>query len=179
MEPIEWRPVVGYEGIYRVSNTGLVQRIAPGKGTSVGRTLKGTVGAGGYRRHHLYRDRVRKTETVHRIVALAFLGEPPPGKNIVCHYDGNPANNHVSNLRWGDQRLNHADSERHGTATKPKGLRQSRCKNGHEMTPDNTYAWRSLRKCRKCHAARTLAYYHERKGTAPASSGEKPHGRAV
>lgn len=157
MEPTEWRPVVGFEGIYRVSNTGIVQRIAPGKSTSPGRTLKGAIGDRGYLLYTLCRDGSRKTSKGHRIVALAFLGEPPVGKNMVCHYDGDPSNNHVSNLRWGNHQLNHADSERHGTAAKVKGSRQSHCKRGHEMTPENSYEWRSKRRCRKCRVAWKLA----------------------
>ena len=40
------------------------------------------------------------TETVHRIVAKAFLGEPPSDKHIVDHVDTNRQNNRPSNLRW-------------------------------------------------------------------------------
>lgn len=37
---------------------------------------------------------------MHRLVAYAFLGDPPSSKHEVDHIDGNPANNEVSNLRW-------------------------------------------------------------------------------
>ena len=40
------------------------------------------------------------TETVHRIVAKAFLGEPPSDKYIVDHIDTNRQNNRPTNLRW-------------------------------------------------------------------------------
>jgi len=52
----------------------------------------------------------------HRMVALAWLGDPPDGKTMVCHSDGNPRNNHASNLYWGDQFDNMADRTRHGNS---------------------------------------------------------------
>lgn len=52
----------------------------------------------------------------HRAVALAWIGDPPEGKNFVCHRDGNPANNEVSNLYWGDQFDNMADMVTHGNS---------------------------------------------------------------
>lgn len=39
-------------------------------------------------------------EAVHRIVATAFLGEPPTEKHIVDHIDTNKQNNRPENLRW-------------------------------------------------------------------------------
>lgn len=41
-----------------------------------------------------------KTFKVHRVVALAWLGIPPKGKNQINHIDGNPLNNHYTNLEW-------------------------------------------------------------------------------
>jgi hypothetical protein len=48
---------------------------------------------------------------VHRIVLLAFAGPCPPGM-VACHNDGNPGNNHASNLRWDSQKANVADMKR-------------------------------------------------------------------
>lgn len=52
----------------------------------------------------------RITKKVHRLVTFAFLGEPPEGKTDVNHIDGNPKNNHVSNLEWcnDSENLKHA-----------------------------------------------------------------------
>jgi hypothetical protein len=55
-----------------------------------------------------------KVMTVHRLVALTFLGEPPSGKNNVCHKDGDQQNNNVSNLYWGTIKENVADAVKHG-----------------------------------------------------------------
>lgn len=40
------------------------------------------------------------SEVVHRIVAYAFLGEPPTNQHVVDHIDTNRQNNRPENLRW-------------------------------------------------------------------------------
>jgi hypothetical protein len=40
------------------------------------------------------------TEVVHRIVATAFLGDPPSKSHVVDHIDTNRLNNRPENLRW-------------------------------------------------------------------------------
>jgi hypothetical protein len=54
---------------------------------------------------------------VHRLVALAFIGQPSP-RNHARHLDGNPANNTLGNLAWGTPKQNKADSRGHGTLAK-------------------------------------------------------------
>lgn len=51
---------------------------------------------------------------IHALVLTAFVGPKPEGMEC-CHIDGNPLNNHVSNLRWGTHSDNMQDSIRHGT----------------------------------------------------------------
>jgi hypothetical protein len=51
---------------------------------------------------------------VHRLVATQFIPNPF-GHKWVAHNDGNPKNNHVSNLRWDTAAANHADKRRHNT----------------------------------------------------------------
>lgn len=53
-------------------------------------------------------------ELVHRLVLAAFDRAPKEGEQG-CHIDGDPANNALWNLRWGDQSSNWQDSKRHGT----------------------------------------------------------------
>ena len=43
---------------------------------------------------------VFSSEAVHRIVATAFLGEPPTKQHVVDHIDTNRQNNRPENLRW-------------------------------------------------------------------------------
>jgi HNH endonuclease len=51
----------------------------------------------------------------HRLVAFAFLGEPPSPKHEVAHNDGVPWHNHYTNLRWDTPRGNYCDRYIHGT----------------------------------------------------------------
>ncbi|MGN6564230.1 MAG: HNH endonuclease signature motif containing protein [Thermomicrobiales bacterium] len=39
---------------------------------------------------------------------------------------------------------------------------QTHCKNGHELTPENTYLWRGVRYCRTCRRERKHALYHRK-----------------
>lgn len=57
------------------------------------------------------------TRFVHRLVLEAFVG-PPPGGMACCHGDGNAANNHLANLRWGSPKANSEDMVRHGRSTR-------------------------------------------------------------
>ena len=87
----EWRPVVGYEGRYEVSNLGRVRRI---------KIIEPVKKKHGYMQVSLEdRNRVRKSFRLHRIVATAFIPNPD-NKPQVNHKDENPENNQVDNLEW-------------------------------------------------------------------------------
>lgn len=104
--PEEWRPVVGYEGLYEVSNMGRVRSLDRKlKGpcgtveTHRGQVLKEQALKNGYREVHVCRDGKRKHRTVHSLVAEAFLGERPD-KHDILHLDGDRSNNAANNLRY-------------------------------------------------------------------------------
>ena len=46
--------------------------------------------------------------SVHRLIALAWVGEPPSDAHVVMHLDDNPAHNAASNLAYGLPRDNSA-----------------------------------------------------------------------
>ena len=114
-----WLPVVGYEGLYEVSDQGRVrslERTAKVKGghrTVPPRTLA-LARRGGYRMATLSRDGKQSCASVHRLVAAAFLGPCPLGM-IVLHGELGSANNSLANLRYGTQAENMADKYRDGT----------------------------------------------------------------
>lgn len=122
--PESWKPVVGYEGLYEVSDHGRVR--------SLNRTVQTTRGPWRYRGKEiaLCEDRKRylwvslyrpgaspKVGKAHRLVAEAFIGPCPPG-NILCHSDGDVQNNHVRNLRWDTPQSNSADMIAAGNSTR-------------------------------------------------------------
>lgn len=106
----EWRPITGYEESHEVSNFGNVRSIdrvietnsrwgTRRKEKRKGRQLSSFMNKDGYPCVHIKRDRRQKEFKIHRIVALAFLGEPGEGMEV-NHIDGDKTNNHVSNLEW-------------------------------------------------------------------------------
>jgi hypothetical protein len=118
----EWRPVVGYEGRYEVSDLGNVRSLSRIETRSDGRTfqhpggpLKPSVAKqSGHVRVNLRKDGKSKTAWVHQLVASTFIGERPAGQEV-CHNDGIPSNNGAANLKWGTRNENIEDRRRHGT----------------------------------------------------------------
>lgn len=88
-----WKDVVGFEG-YKVSNYGKVKTVKFGRDSILHTSL-----ARGYPHVTLYKNGIKNTKSVHRIVAEAFI---PNTNNLpqVDHIDGNRANAALSNLRW-------------------------------------------------------------------------------
>lgn len=67
-----------------------------------------------YKRYVLYKNGKAFGRLAHRLVLEAFVGSCPDG--MECrHLDGNPQNNHVSNLKWGTHVVNEQDKKIHGT----------------------------------------------------------------
>jgi plasmid maintenance system antidote protein VapI len=90
----QWRDVVGYEGLYQVSNHGRVMDVIDN------RLLLGHLSAGGYHVVHFKgAANQRRSHLVHLLVARAFIGECPDGMEI-DHIDTVKSNNHVSNLEY-------------------------------------------------------------------------------
>ena len=109
---IEWRGIVGFEGLYEVSNCGEVKsldRMEMCKGKPrkrIGRILnisrnKKT----NYNMVFLRKDGVTYPKLVHRLVAEAFIPNPDNKPNV-DHIDTDPNNNCVDNLRWVTQHEN-------------------------------------------------------------------------
>ncbi|HDS4910797.1 TPA: HNH endonuclease [Klebsiella oxytoca] len=65
----------------------------------VGRFLTPETTKNGYQRVTLCRHGKTKRFQLHRLVALTYLPNPY-NLPVVNHKDGNPQNNHVSNLEW-------------------------------------------------------------------------------
>ena len=95
MDNIIWKPVVGYEGLYEVSNTGLVRSLNKLKG----RILTPIKKKNGYLSICLYKNSKQVTKLIHRMVAEAFIPNPD-NLEMVNHKDEDRTNNNVDNLEW-------------------------------------------------------------------------------
>jgi hypothetical protein len=100
-----WLPVVGFEGLYEVSDFGRVRSLDKefntgfGKVAKKGRIMRLKLEKTGYPRVKLCKNGTSKHCNVHRLVAEAFLPNPE-NKRTVNHKDSNRANNLLSNLEW-------------------------------------------------------------------------------
>lgn len=155
----EWRPAAGFPD-YEVSSHGRVRGIdrrVPWRGTLrliEGRVLKTRLKDGyvhvGLRVNHSATSNIR----IHRLVAATFIGPCPEGMEVL-HINGVRDDNRIENLRYGTRQENVMDTIRHG---RHPWAGRSHCRNGHEYTPENTWARfdgpRPKRRCRTCaHAA--------------------------
>ena len=118
-----WKDVVGYEGIYKVSNKGniySVERIAQGRKCG-GIILKPICDKDGYLIVSLYKNGGTKNKKIHRLVTEAFIPNP---NNLpqVNHRDEVKDNNNVSNLEWCTSKQNN----NHGTRTERIAQKTSR-----------------------------------------------------
>lgn len=106
----EWRPVPGYEGLYEVSNDGMVKSLEKYTQGRKHRLLPERI-MKQWRNQFVYfivaltKDRKTSYKRVHRLVAQAFIPNIE-GKPYINHIDGNPGNNNVDNLEWCTQSEN-------------------------------------------------------------------------
>ena len=88
-----WKDVPGYEGLYKVSTTGLVFSLRKNK------RIKGCIDKKGYHEVIFYKGGNQKHFKAHRLVAILFIPNTH-NKPTVNHIDGNKLNNNVGNLEW-------------------------------------------------------------------------------
>jgi hypothetical protein len=112
-----WKDIVGFEGLYKVSNLGRVYSVPrdiPWRGRLSpcrwgGKYLKTL--CRGYMIARLRKNGKTYTFRIHRLVAIAFIPNPD-NKPIINHIDCDTTNNKVSNLEW----CNHSENTRHAFA---------------------------------------------------------------
>ena len=130
----EWRPVVGYEDLYEVSDQGRVRsldRLCKSDKRS-DQWMKGKILRPKINPHRQNRCTVALTRKgvpsypyISRLVLTAFIGPAPEGHDA-AHWDGDPTNNRLGNLRWATVSENMSDKKRHGTD--PSGMRNAMAK---------------------------------------------------
>ena len=135
---IEWARVLGFRG-YFVSSDGMVMSVLSGRPVILKQITKRT----GYRYLFLYRNGAKHKKYVHTLVLTTFVGNPQEGQEA-RHLDGNPANNGLSNLRWGTREENQDDKVRHG-----------RIRTG-EDSPSHKLSAADVRRIRRLHGRYSL-----------------------
>ena len=119
---MRWLHVVGYEGMYEVSEDGQVRSIPRTVGYRIkgmtkrmgGRILRQKLDRFGYLNVCLSKKNRQEFPRVHVLVAIAFHGQRPTGL-AAAHLDGDKKNNHASNLRWVTHAENESHKKLHGT----------------------------------------------------------------
>ena len=155
-----WKPIPGYEGLYEVSDLGRVKSLAKtlphakyGSRRWPEKVLKAITNNSGHLYVRLWKDKRQTKSYVHRLVLEAFVGPCPEGMEA-CHWDDDPTNNHIDNLRWGTRTNNMVDMVRNG---KNHNARKVNCKRGHSLSGSNLVPATlraGRRECRSCSSAR-------------------------
>jgi hypothetical protein len=138
----EWRNVVGFEGLYQVSDLGRVKRLDHHRDGRhlCEKILKATPTGDGHLQVGLGADgaKVRKF-TVHSLVLLAFVGPRPFGAQG-RHLDDDPANNRLDNLAWGTPKDNAADRGKNNPGYHRSPSRRLEIAEAISLQPDMSYA---------------------------------------
>lgn len=121
----EWKDIPNYEGKYQISNIGRLRSLKHRWGKrKQPKIMSLTTTADGYKRGYLTKDGKTKGISVHRLVAMAFIGMPKK-KKCINHKNGIKTDNRPSNLEWCTREENiqhsvemgmHVRGERHADA---------------------------------------------------------------
>lgn len=106
-----WKDIIGYEGLYQVSNLGRIKSLAKNRNSlqNGDMLLKPSINKKGYLIVRLYKNTVSKDFPVHRLVANMFI-DNPSNKREVNHINGVKHDNRMENLEWctGSENVRHA-----------------------------------------------------------------------
>lgn len=169
-----WLPVVGYVGLYEVSDCGRVRSVdrvlerggrwGPRKLRLRGQAIRPATKDYGHRFVSLSdHDGHESLRYVHVLVLEAFVGPRPDGL-VTCHNDGDSANNRLDNLRWDTQSSNLHDTVAHG---KHAAANKTRCPRNHLLRAPNLCsrpARRHHRSCLACARGYANWYYAHGRG---------------
>ena len=137
-----WKDVVGYEGLYKVSNKGnvfSVERLNLRGRKIGGRILKPRYDKDGYVKVALYKNGMVKHKRLHRLVAEAFIPNPNNFPQV-NHLDEVKDNNNVNNLEWctREYNVNYGTAIERATQTQSKRVKAVNVKTGEVLTFTST-----------------------------------------
>lgn len=137
-----WRGVVGFEGVYKVSDKGNVYSVgrkdALGRKRG-GRMLKPSYDKDGYLRVTLCKNGKHKTRFIHRLVADAFVPNHN-GYSEINHRDENKVNNYANNLEWctREHNVNHGTLIERSSQTRSKKVKATNIETNEVTTFNST-----------------------------------------
>ena len=114
----QWR-VIKHVPEYAISNLGNVISLQLKRRRHI---LAQWIDKDGYAHVSLQINGKAVNHSIHRLMAIAFIGPPPSPKHHAAHNDGIPKNNIINNIEWKTPKQNQADRLIHGTAKRgPNG----------------------------------------------------------
>jgi HNH endonuclease/NUMOD4 motif len=149
-----WLPIVKFEGLYSISDQGRTRseerivQLRNGRSRTVATKILSTTRPTNHEKYPtvtLWRNNIPIRRRIHDVVTEAFIGPRPSGLETL-HWDDNPLNNKLTNLRYGTHAENKADQIRNSPT----------CRAGHPWTKENTYIRKDThtRQCRSCQQIR-------------------------
>jgi hypothetical protein len=120
-----YKDVVGYEGIYQVSNLGNVKRFY--KKNQNGIIIKPINNGRGYYRVGLYKNKKPKYCYIHRLIAECFINNINNYKTV-NHINGIKNDNRLENLEWCSYADNNIHALQTGLRVHPSGDNDKRSK---------------------------------------------------
>ena len=157
----EWKDVLEYEGLYRISSMGRFQILKTRRpGGNCGQVQHARIVSGSRTLNLVGIDGSRRRVFLCVLVLETFVGPRPPGGIVdgrpsiaCCHRDDDRNNNRVENLYWGNASTNKLDAVRNGIANVPKGSKHKDAKLTEEIVMEarrlRRTGWSVADLCRK------------------------------
>lgn len=163
-----WLPAVGFEGRYEVSSLGRVKRVFRGE-----RIKSPSIDSWGYLVVCLSGPNGQVTRYVHTMVALAFLGPRPPGKEI-NHKSGVKTDASVDNLEYVTPEENRRHAWETGlTKIKPQVPLTSRQRDAIRLLKARGYSATSIARALKISSGRVSQEIASEDGDVLGASGSE------
>ncbi len=148
-----WKPINGYDGLYEISNYGRVKTHRASykfKNKKDCFLKNNTFHPSGYFFVTLIKDKIRKSFSIHKLVACHFI-ENPNNLPQINHIDCDKSNNKADNLEWCDNLYNHLHAKANGLFKYHKGsnhgmakLNESQVEKMREMYKSGLYTHKQL-----------------------------------
>lgn len=99
-EEMPWADIPGWEGYYQITRSGKIRGLRHAHGNKKPTLRTPSLSSDGYLKLNLTKQNKPKHFSVHRLVAITFLGGPPFLGAEINHKNGIKTDNRVKNLEW-------------------------------------------------------------------------------